>query len=682
MTNIRFVWAFFGLGLLAFPAAGQHLGIIAAGRAASMTPHHWSALDALRCGPEILTVYRAEAPDAAFDFAPFEEDLTAYAAGRPPLSATITAHIHTVPYQPTARPDGVAVTDRHNPFDPAFLREWSRLHDAFLAAYGQDPRLGRIYLGPPSYFGEVEYYMGPDWSDLQFLCYDPLARAAFTAWLKAKYGGLPDLSAAWGSEVTDWEAFAMPRPKAAATPHTDRAWLDLMAWRTEHLRDQVVRETRRLASGFHGEVGLKFAICDYTAMHGADSARIVAELAGTPRLALHLTNGHSLADLRYFTAIKRRYGAVALSAENDGNRFIRTEIARILLNYALAGVDEFHFSHLGHLVHAAPWNAPSETQRVLRSILPALEELHSRPPVSPVAFLHSNTTTWFRAPHYRNRDVSHVYDVALANGGRDDVRAFTWARHLCMPGVTGEQLIRDGDLADRRMLIIPNTSVTVLPEDVHDAVLNWVRDGGVLVLFGGDAFTQVLDERGAYQTATGWREGGDPEPEDGTPYTRLVRGKGCIYLFAKPAPVSPGGPDHHFFAGEVPGLLRDIALSEDVPLPFTLRDETGAPSAALALAYVGRDEARGVHRFVGGAHDGLRQVLTLTTAFEGAAELTIIDNFSAGATQSGEAVPVRRVGLSQQDRYTDPTNRETAAAAHIPYVALGFDAGEPLDLAF
>ena len=90
-----------------------------------------------------------------------------------------------------------------------------------------------------------------------------------------------------------------------------------------------------------------------------------------------------------------------------------------------------------------------------------------------------------RAPRYENRDVARAYDSALSNGPEPTDGQFNWARWLDYPDVTGEQLVLDGDLEGRCMLVIPNSSLTVLPENVHARILEWVEAGGDCCLWRG-----------------------------------------------------------------------------------------------------------------------------------------------------------------------------------------------------
>ncbi len=699
------------------------IGVIVAKSSDRVTPGEWRQMETLQCLPELLSRYTAETPGATFDFVGLREDLAAFEAHGLPVSLTLTAHLHTTPYRAMRDENGKSYQQRHNPFDPAFLGEWGRLHQAFLDEFAHDSRIRRVYVAPPSYFGESEYYMGPDWAHLHFLAYDDLARRSFTAWLRGRYENVEALSKAWGIPVAAWDAVPLPKPRRdGPSVHAAPDWLDFMTWRTDHLTDMIATEMARLAAGFHGEVGMKAAVGDFSAAHGVNTADILARFPKEGRLALHATNGHSLSDLKYFSAIADHYGAASFIIENDGNRFTRTELARLLLNYLLAGADTFNFAHLGHFTLGPPTRSTSETYRVLRSLRPWLTRYDLTRQRNPVAFLHGNATAWVRAPGYRNRDVSRAYDAALANGAGPEVRAYSWARWLGVPDVTCERRVLEGDLAGRRMLIIPNSSVTVLPAAVRDRILAWVADGGTLVLFGADSLGRVLVEKptrclpveswvfpevvqGAVPLTTApwlrhvpfpknasfpvFRDAPDPAWRpvltDGKGRSALVScavGAGVVYLFPGVIPELRDGPYEAFYARAVPRLL--YAMAKKAGVDFAVEMVSGGrPVAPLALSYLGVDGKSGRHIFVGGAYDGSTSRMTLVpdAGLSGPAELLLVDEprVAARAERGKTTVTCNRPVTGTV--YEDPTNTEARLGAYIPCTTVTFVLPNRLEVA-
>ncbi len=683
-----------------------------------MERDHWQAFDYLGAHPELLVLPEAEGVDAPFLFDAFEAEVVRFADHGQRVAATFAPHIRTVPWQPVQDADGNEWADRQNMFDPVFLDELRRFERAFCERFGDDPRIRRVYISPPSFFGEAEHYMGPEWHNLRFLCYDPLAQARFTEWLKERYGTIEGLNTAWDASVSDWAALPMPRPRMEAQLHTDADWQDLMAWRTEYLTDFMAEHMALVAESFHGDVGYKFSVGEYSAYQGTDAAAIAAQTRSLPGgRALHMTNPHSLSDLRYAQAILRQYGASDLVVENDGNRFGRTEMARIALNGLLAGATEFNFSHFGHLVGSiASGPRLADTAKAVHALdtLWGAYDLEG-PPRHPVAFYHSHATHWVRAPRYRNRDVSRVYDRALSNGGHPDVYGYSWARWLALPDVTGEQLIRDGDLEGRSLVIVPNSSVTVFPESVAMAFLRWIVEGGWVVGFGADGLTWLRPDGGDMESPRVTRvddaEWDLPSVTEGTwqGYTvpvwdgplpevwqaRLrdddgrviaaewILGDGRIVLFAGPVPAEDHGPFDRFYREGMPRLLRELSAEAGVTLPFHMVDDAGEPIAPLAMGYAGLDRLTGRHVFVAGAYDGSAKggVVQFCDSLTGEAELALIDLDRIQATMSDdESINVLEYPLSQARLYEDPTNQEVDANAIIPYTMVTFDVSEAVAL--
>lgn len=710
------------LALALLRVGGPGIGVIVVRPPEALTETEWRILTELGATPEILLLPETAAPDAAFDFSAFERVLAEYHERGLAVAVTITPHIRTVPWQPMTGPDGMVCTDRQNPFDPVFREEWGRLHREFAAHYGVDARIRRVYVAPPSYFGELEYYMGPSWSTPAMLCYDPLARDRLDEWLAAQYGGIDAAARAWGMAPGQ---MALPHPNdRAGGPRLDTPWLDLQEWRTDYLTSLVAAEVNWLTEHTQLEVGIKLSVGDYSAYQGADSGRCFLSLSRPERVMLHLTNGHSLSDLRLAHSIAKTVGTAGVVTENDGNRFIREELARLSLNLLLSGTQELNFAHLGHLTSTeVAGSRPTETVRALAEA--RRYALQAEPvATNPVVFVHTVATTRVRAPSYRNRDVSHVYDPALSNCGAEDAWGYDWARSLGLPDVTSEALIEAGGLASRRVAILPSTGPTLLPEATRDTLMQWVAQGGTLIGFGSEALASTLRPVGAARRVRSEAEADLPDTtagpgplrplggmrqrlaahpgvlavpgeiplwvaSPGRPWRPLLQnsaggvaaaerplGRGRIVLFAGTVPVVRGGPSESFFACSVPRILRCLAEEVGVEFPCDLCTPPGEPSSALAIGYLGYDEAADTHRFVGGAYDGStpRLVFAPNPKLTGHAELLLVDTEAAAAhNEWGAKVEVIRSAPTQAELYADPTNRVAQAGAIIPWVRVAFD---------
>ena len=655
--------------------------------------------------PEILLHPSASTPSQSFDFSHFESELKVYSEHGLSVAVSITPHIRTTPWKPQVDEYGKEYTDRQNPFDPDFLAEWHRLHEEFCRQYGGDKRIARVYIAPPSFFGEIEYYNGGDWSHLKFLCYGPLARQRFIEWLENRYGSPQEVAKAWGKEFDSWASLTLPRPRRESSDqHVDKDWLDLMQWRSEYLAKIVSDELNHLGTHFH--VSLKFSRCDYTAMHGANAALIVSMCADLPNLILNHTNSHCLSDMKYMANIARHYNLSRWTVENDGNRYTRTELAKSALNVLMAGASEFNFASFRNLTGLVPFER-TEAAYALRDVGEILRQFNSCPERKEIAFLHSNTTCYVRAPDYLNNDVAHVYDAPLTNAGSANVPAYSWARFLDQPDVIGEQLIMDGDLSGRRMVIIPNSSLTVLPEQVINKLCEWIQAGGTLVVFGnrglplglvqsetaddkGDSqrmpLPQIMNSKDEVQATSGfksafanseeplqvqfrkpypvWTESPDPEWQSLVEDTlgrialaQLMLGKGRIIVF--PAPV-PGSSNQTagFYSSSVPILLRGIAEALGCKFAFWLDPNDSAP---LSLAYVGKDVKSGKHLFVGGAYDDTSARLRLipNAGMKGSAEIILIDMQGVRArSEQNKDIAVTCTRPYQSLLYQNPTVEE------------------------
>jgi hypothetical protein len=708
--------------------------------AAAVPAPLWSFLKRLDIRPLVLVNPPAADVNSAFDFAGLRQDLEACAQQGFPLSVFATTHLSHLTKSPQVDEEGGTWNQRHNPYDPAFLGEWDRYVTQLRDLVRTQAGVERIYITMPSFFGETEYFLGTDWARPRLLAYDALARARFGEWLARRRGSPAVVAAAWGvGPFGRWEDTPIP-PYAwkGETLRSDNAWLDLMEWRTEYIARLMVDRFHLVAEGLSCQVAYMCSVGDSSAIWGSNSDTIVAECADLPRFVWHMTNGHSLADLKYATTLARQYGLERVVTENDGGRYGRTEIAKIVLNLLLTGADEFNYSYDKHLVDATPDASLTESARALGDARALLSRIQAKPARKAIAFLKSRTTARVRPPRYLNRDVAHVYDGALINTGDAEPWSLDWGRYLELPDVIGERAILDGGLEGRRLLVIPNTSQTVLPRSVRDRVLAWVQSGGCLAVFGAEGFAYALEEAppapgqsrcvrvadwpavpvqdgegalapteaGRASVATRpWVHLEAPAPvwtralgagwqtlfADGAGHDAVAEhrlGQGRIVLFAGPVPVTRPERTEAFFRREAPLLLRALAEVAGCPFAFSM---FAADSAGMSLAfpvaadYIGRDAKTGRHVFVMGAYDGsvARVRFVPSPALQGEAEVLLVDLASVGASAEGGTAPLRLVRScpSPYAHYGDPTNREAEGGFLIPWTSIVFRAPDALLLA-
>lgn len=713
--------------------------------AAAVPAPVWAFLERLNIRPLVLLNPSAADVNSPFDFSAWSQDLAFCAKKGFTLSAFSTTHLPHLAKSPQIDEEGLRWDQRHNPYDPAFLAEWSRYVTQLRDTARIHAGIERVYVTMPSFFGETEYYLGTDWARPHLLTYDPLACARFGEWLAQRYGTPAAAAAAWGvAPFTGWDG----TPIAAfggvgAGRRDDNAWLDLMEWRTEYIARLMIERFHLVAEGLDCQVAYMCSVGDNSAIWGSNSDTIVAECADLKRFVWHMTNGHSLADLKYATTLARQYRLERVITENDGGRYGRTEIAKIVLNMLLAGANEYTFSYDKHLADATPDSALTESARALVDARTLLTRVQAKPARKGIAFLKSRTTARVRAPRYLNHDVAHVYDGALINTGESDPTSLDWGRRLELPDVLGERAILDGGLDERRLLILPNTSYTVLPRAVRDRILTWVEQGGALVVFGAEGFAYALEDAprapgqsrcvrvadwptvsvqegvGALlPTAAGraivddrpwcllaapapvWAsalsEGWQPLFADRDGRCAVAErqvGKGRIVLFAGVVPNARQERMDVFFRSAAPLLLRALAEAAGCSFSFSMFEDGPEPARMvfpLAADYLGRDAKTGRHLFVMGAFDASapRVRFVPNPALTGAAEILLVDIADAAASAVGTAaadvpaaVTVTRSRPSPYEAYVDPTNREAAGGHLIPWTSVEFSAPGALWLA-
>jgi hypothetical protein len=506
----------------------------------------------------------------------------------------------------------------------------------------------------------------------------------------------------------------MPGPVwGGAGPRTSRPWLDLLEWRTRFLAECVSRQAGVLAKGSSWRIGLKVAGGDYAAVKGTDLGRTLRMCPAKvrERVDVHFTNGHSLSQVIYAHDLCTAFASGRLIVENDGNRYGRTELAKIALNALLGGAAEYDFSHLGHLTGGPPGEKPTDSAKTLRSVRLLLERYGSvRRPATAIALLHSNRSSHIRAPNYTNHDVDYVYDSALSNSAPPDSRAFDWGRWLGMPDVVGESHVRAGRLDSRKMIVLPNLSHTLLPEDVALGLKRWVEAGGTLVLFGSGRtlvdtragavrwdllpaatptrpLSGSLKRAGEPRATVPARSGGRGVAPKNLPPNWLALwkqgsgmiavmqrnlGKGRLVLFPDPIRRGNDAPKDGFWGSTVPQILLAEAVKNGCPPAFTMVNATtDSPAPVLAARYLGVYPATGRHVFAAGAFDGRSESVEIgmTGPAGGEAEWVFVDlpDLTATDVRASKPLKVERSAPTQAGRYRDPTNTEKRPGVLIPF---------------
>jgi hypothetical protein len=360
--------------------------------------------------------------------------------------------------------------------------------DAFLKAfatqYGRRGVIESVLLGITGNYGEAIYPVtdgtakswtsrphGPYHSHPGMWCGDKYARADLRKWLKAKYGSIDKLNAAWRTKRADWDAVQ----PALRTPETaTRAWLDTVDWYRGAMTDWAefwIRTTRK-----HMPPGTEIYLCtggSAPPYHGSEFG-IQSKIAAKHGAGIRITNEASdyalnFAITRWVAAACRHYGTF-FGYEPAGNVDAGGLVARIY-NATCSGAKQLH--HYPPNVLDAP-GAMAKWKQYGRF-------MKLRQPRVKVA-------VW-----YPNRMVDMQDLGVLPRLGA--------MREVCDYDIVDARLIADGALKRYRILVCisdgPYEAETLKRVDA------WVRGGGAMYLPG---FPRggVRSVEGDRSVASGW----------------------------------------------------------------------------------------------------------------------------------------------------------------------------------
>jgi len=418
--------------------------------------------------------------------------------------------------EPVAFEDGSTAAGPINIHDPVLIEACRRQVAAAVGmaeASGADIR--GFWLGIGAGEGRIEHPSAGPLRPL-FSGYDGQGVAAFRGFCRAFWNDDPAaLRAAWGIAVESWENLVPPRPlREPSEPAIDGrgAWSAFCRWRDERLTTFACELVSLARSQTERPLGIRLPSGYAESAGGPFVGRLLSAMRG-PGLSFAILDGaHTLADVRYVDSARRFYGVAALAAFNEPWRSGLLEVRKMGLIALLGGCDVLGFSgppasavampsgisadaatpSSGSL--AAAWS-PGDAPAQLRDIGRVLGAWSLQRPPGRVAFLQSAFTAMLRAPAYGNHDVRNVYDDLLS--GHFHLAA--WAPALGCPDIIDEQMILEGRLETLRVLIVPNTSYTVVPDEVLRRLAAWIEAGGWLVTCGPGCFLDRLDDRGVVQ---------------------------------------------------------------------------------------------------------------------------------------------------------------------------------------
>jgi len=473
-------------------------------------------------------------------------------------------------------------------FSPAVLDRFCRyVGDQVRARKGASYVSSFMLSSPISMYGEVHYAAS---TTGQYAVFSRPAKASFRAWLKVQYhDDLTALSRAWGQPVTSWEAIVPPMgPTAGAVGiDTRTAWSDFMHWYNWWLEEV----TRRSLAAARAETDKPLAVMmggpKIGLSQGIALGNIgpIVKLLGKTRPAFFSdTDSQTLFSCRYTRAACSQYG-VDLMIEHVGPPYLhRFHQYNMALNTLACGADTAHLAQTGELFDPKHWFGTTWV-----SLGPLVRRYRTGYVKSDAAFFHSYMTSWYR-PERSNGDCVRLYDGTNTLWFPEQGYP-SWGRALGSPDVVDDVMVEDGALSGRKLLVIPNSSVTVTSRRAVEALKEWVREGGTLVGFGEGCLAYTIEADRSVHATPGMAGVLSPEAirtagSDPAARVEAKVGRGRVVLYRTPTVDGP-------FLREAMGLLEAEADRAGVR-----RWCRADPEHAVNLMYAGRDRISGRHLFV------------------------------------------------------------------------------------
>jgi hypothetical protein len=471
-------------------------------------------------------------------------------------------------------------------FHPDFVKHFAEHIAASVDFYSAKPWICSFMLpAPVSLYGEVHYTIS---KDAEFAVFSRPARENFRRWLKRVYqNDLRMLEKAWGQPFSHWADILPPYGPIADESGIDkrRSWSDFMFWYNDWL-EEISAQTLAAARAKTGKpiglilggpkIGIAQGVCS------GNTGALVKILGKYGPAFLNDTDAQTLFSIKYSRAACALYH-VQLMAEYTGPPYLAPALQYNTVINTLAGAAD--------ISHFAPGQAMHDSSHWLFSLMPAVSAViqNYRPAYrkSEIAILHSYITSWYRGDR-SNADALRIYDTT--NMLWFPAKGYpSWGRALGGPDVVDDVMLEDGALAGRKMLVIPNSSVTLTTRKAIEEIKRWVTNGGVLVGFGKDCLSYTI-ENGRSISPTPAMAGMIPLSELAGPRPGKVEkrvGKGRVVLF-QPS-VDPAGA----FSHEVIPSLVEIAEAAGVRRMCRTDDRDDAN-----LVYCGKDALSGKHVFV------------------------------------------------------------------------------------
>lgn len=650
-------------GLHAKPSPDHVLSVLG-GFAYTLPPHGLDAVRALKCALDLnMDVPEGFDPAAkGYRFTRAQEVLHGLKDAGIPLILGWPAgqpQLNLADAPPVRDEAGQDHTYPHDILNPEARRAGALLGaSAVTAAVQSEAPIAGFYLPLCSNYGEIEFPV-VDWFRPRFTGYgEPAVR-----YFRERSGAVSD----------------PPKPDRADGPtrlDTRPDWLHWSVWRTHEISGYMRELLDAVRPVSRAAMGVKVSPYYQEAAAGPSVGHMLKTLAAGGLDKVDCTDGHSIAAQRYLDTVRRYYGIARMVPENDGYRYTAAETRKVLINSLLGGCDAYNYCQLSALnavaygqpgipsVGGMPALAvmPNDAYRLLVEARTLFESLNAPRPRTSVVFLHAAYAGHCRAPLYRNRDVHAVYDTVLTGAHA----LADWAAPLGYPDILDDTLIDDGALDGIRMVILPNSSFTVLRDSARQRLVQWVKDGGTLVLTGAQALRWSLTDTGLRDYGAAPLAGLVSAPPARSASALSLRhqkeGKGHIFYTDSPVPeIDPwsgacelSDADRRFWTITMPQALERVARNLRTPDLLITR--------GIKAAWRGVNHTDNRHLVVAAilAPDREEATLELPEAITGPVTLWVMNRHQIQA--SIRRVTPRVTATPEGALWRDPTNM--AAAGH------------------
>jgi len=315
-------------------------------------------------------------------------------------------------------------------------------------------------------------------------CYCHYTREMWSGWLRHKYGNIQSANRAWQTRYANFSDVPMLHPEEAKSHRA--LWYDWSSFNLYRFLQQLrwtrdeIRKTQPLAPLTGGSPFYAFSPRFWTAVDEealADSGITAVELEENYRLDtlmpeyLHaLAGSKPVADFEYHGVVDQLlpsflHGDAAISMWwwNDHMRWTPHE-----------PINEWATSFPQS--YTIPLSDIAEAMRVgldLRRLSPEVIALADAP--RPVALLYSKTSMLQHVPEESKETGTFPYLSSLEGLYDSSQSAGAYV------GLTTEEKILHGDLARRKLLVLP--AAQFVPPAVTRRIISWVRDGGTLLVW-------------------------------------------------------------------------------------------------------------------------------------------------------------------------------------------------------